>query len=77
MLKNIQIDEITGAISVYIKNDKSLPKEAQNATLVLTPHVLGTPYLKVHGAIDWACSSTGTGTANARLLRAAQPGTSQ
>ena len=75
-VEDIQIDEITGAISVYIKNDKSLPKEAQNATLVLTPHVLGNALSeKVHGAIDWACSSTGTGTANARLLRAAQPGT--
>ena len=75
-VEDIQIDEITGAISVYIKNDKSSPKEAQNATLVLTPHVLGNALSeKVHGAIDWACSSTGTGTANARLLRAAQPGT--
>lgn len=61
----------TGVITITSSSDASLPSDARNATILLTPY-LGTALLTAattptDAPLQWACSSAGRVTALARV----------
>lgn len=77
-VQDIQINETTGEISVFMRSDKDVgfPSEVRGATIVLTPHIHGDKLVENKwGPLDWACSSTSTAAAANRGLQAAVKGT--
>jgi len=78
---DITINNATGEITVELAQagdpgGPSLPTDAQGTTLIFTPNVQQQALQAgVSGAIDWACASDATTTAQARGLGAFTAGT--
>lgn len=78
VVDDIQIDGTNGLITVTLASatQAGLPTDAADTTLTFTPNVQGALLAAgASGAIDWACSATGSTTATARGLVVATAGT--
>lgn len=54
-VKDITVDDTTGAITVTMSSDAGLPADAHGKTLVFTPQVSKNSSL---GIVEWACASS-------------------
>lgn len=67
-LKSIVVDEDTGVITLTTTADGSLPTEAQEKTLILSPYANGAALAAgANGSVEWACSAGTKVQADARL----------
>lgn len=71
-VSDVEIDEATGVITVTTADTAAasgLPTDALAMTVLFSPNVNGVALLEgASGAIDWACTSEGNSTAEARGL---------
>jgi type IV pilus assembly protein PilA len=61
--------QITVTVEAAVASGNGLPTAIDGQTLIFSPNVAGAiPVAGALGAIDWACTSVGVGTATARAL---------
>jgi type IV pilus assembly protein PilA len=76
--KYLQMVEISdaGVITLTTTTDSSLPTAAQNKTIIMSPYANGAILAAgAQGSIEWACASTSSVQAEARLAALTTKGT--
>ena len=75
-LKSVVVAPATGVITLTTTADGSLPTAAQEKTLIMSPYANGAILASgANGSVEWACASTTSVQAEARLAALSTKGT--
>lgn len=75
-LQSVSVDGTTGVITLTSTTDASLPTDAQNKTIIMSPYANGAVLAAgAEGSVEWACATTTNEQAKSRLAALTTVGT--
>lgn len=75
-LESIDVGDDTGVITLTTTADDSLPTDAQQKTIIMSPYAAGAPLAAgAEGSVEWACATTTSVQAEKRLAALSTKGT--